>query len=121
MHKDQDISRAHVDYVLGNYLTRLRIATQTNCKPVEVHFTFGQPPSETEYGRIFGGRLRFRQPINRMLFPREVMEMALPLANPELSEVLEDYAQRRLKNLVHGSTPLVEIQNAIARIWELGS
>lgn len=111
--KPQDIQRPYIEFILANYLVRLRIVTHVNCKPIEVHFTFSEPPSTGEYNRIFGARARFRQSMNRLVFPRELMEIQHPLGDPELCEMLEDYAQRQLRHMAHGNPALIEIQRAV--------
>lgn len=116
--KDQNVARAHIEYVLGNYLVRLRIATNIPCKPLEVHFTFNRSALTTDYHRFFGGRIRFNQGLNRMVFPRELMEVPLPHADPALCEVLEGYAQQRLRNATYRSPTFDDIQNAVSQNLE---
>lgn len=113
--KPHNVARPYVEYILVNFLVRLRTVTQTNCKPIEVHFTFDQPASLNEYDRIFGARIRFHQTINRLVFPRNLTKIQQPLADPELCEVLEDYAQRQLRHFVQASPELIDLQNAVAQ------
>jgi len=108
------VARPYIEYILINFLVRLRTVTQKRCNPVEVHFTFGRPSSTREYDRVFGARVRFHQAINRLVFSRDLMQVQHPLADPELCEVLEDYVQRQLRRHVYSSPKLTEIQRAMA-------
>jgi AraC-like DNA-binding protein len=119
--KLQGFARSHIEYALVNVFFRLRAAMQRNFEAIEVHFRFGQPSSTTEYSRIFGSRVRFRQAVNRIVLPRELMEIHLPLADPELCEVLEGHAQRQLRNIVNGNPMLTTVQSAVIRNLETGN
>jgi AraC-like DNA-binding protein len=119
--KLQSFARPHIEYALANCFLRLRAVMQRNLKAIEVHFTFGQPSSTSEYGRTFGAPVRFRQAVNRIVFSRELMEIRLPLADPELCELLEDYAQRQLRNIPGMSPALAELQSAMAENFSAGN
>jgi AraC-like DNA-binding protein len=119
--KPQDLPRPYVEYILMNYLARLRMVTRVNCEPAEVHFTCGKPLFTNEYDRVFRAPIRYYQAVNRLIFPRHLMEMDLPLADPELCELLEDYTQRRIQYPVSGSSTLVEIRHALAHNLESGN
>ena len=121
LHENQNVIHAHIEFILGNYLMRLRIAMQENCKPLEVHFAFDEPPFATEYEGMFGTRVRFRQGINRLVFSRELMEVLLPLADPELCEMMEHYAQKRIRDVLHASPTLIKIQKALAHNLSSGN
>lgn len=116
----RDLPRPYIEYILVNYLMRLRLATQMNYSPLEVHVTYKNPgPAET-YDRVFGAPFRFSQPMNRLVFPRSLMDICHPQADPELCELLEGYAQRKLQHSSH-KKPLAEIYDVIAHNLESGS
>jgi AraC-like DNA-binding protein len=103
----QGLPRPYVEYIFGNYLARLRDHTQMMCNPIEVHFTFGAFPPFHEYQRVFRGAVRFHQSGNRMVFPRHLVEVHHPFADPELCELLENHARKRLQGL-SGNAPLLD-------------
>jgi AraC-like DNA-binding protein len=119
--KPQDLPRPYIEYILMNCLVRLRIVTRVNCEPSEVHFTCGKPPFTNEYDRVFRAPIRYYQAVNRLIFPRHLMEIDFPLADRELCELLEDYAQRRIQDPVSWSSTLVEIRHALAHNLESGN
>jgi len=107
------VPRPYIEYILTLYLARLCFVTQANCQPLEVHVTYAQPRSVKEYGRIFGARVRFNQPVNRLVFGSQLMDIPHPLADPELCEVLEHHAQRSLSVSIDQKYPLGEIRKAL--------
>jgi AraC-like DNA-binding protein len=107
------VPRPYIEYILTLYLTRLCFVTQAKCKPLEVHVTYAQPRSVNEYERIFGARVRFNQPVNRLVFGGQSMDIPHPLADPELCEVLEHHAQRSLASSNDQKYPLGEIRKAL--------
>jgi hypothetical protein len=55
------------------------MVTQGICEPSEVHFTSRQTPLAHEYERVFGARVRFRQAVNRLVYPRRLMMFQAPI------------------------------------------
>ena len=107
------VPRPYIEYIMTLYLTRLCFVTQAKCKPLEVHVTYAQPRSVNEYERIFGARVRFNQPVNRLVFGCQLMDIPHPLADPELCEVLEHHAQRNLASFNDQKYLLEEIRKAL--------
>jgi len=110
----QDFPQPYIDFVLANYLIRLRMATQTDFVPIEVHLTCQKPHSTREYGRFFNAPVRFRQAVNRLVFSQRSMEMQQPLADPELCELLESYARQQLRQQSHRKYPMEDAREALA-------
>jgi AraC-like DNA-binding protein len=100
---------------------RLRLVTQVNCKPSEVHVTYGKPPLTDEYHRVFGAPVRFQQAVNRLVFPRHLMEIQHPLADPELCELFESHVQLSLRRLSDARRPLAEVHDALAHNLDTGN
>ncbi len=117
----RDLPRPYIEYILTNYLMRLRLVTQVNCKPAEVHVTYEKPPLTDEYHRVFGAPVRFQQAVNRLVFPRHLMEIRHPLADPELCELLESHVQHSLRRLSAAQRPMTEVQEALAHNLETGN
>ncbi|HEY6351601.1 MAG TPA: AraC family transcriptional regulator [Candidatus Angelobacter sp.] len=116
-----DLPRPYVEYILINYLSRLRFATQTNLSPSEVHCTYGQPSLLKEYNHIFSAPVRFHQPVNRLVFARHLLDRPHRLADPELCELLEGQAMRKLVSLHPNHGSLEEIQRVLAENLEMGT
>src|SRR5207253_346097 len=74
----RDLLRPYVEYILAIYLMRLRMVTQVNCTPAEVHVAYSKPPLMDDYHRVFGAPVRFQQAVNRLVFPRSLMEIHHP-------------------------------------------
>lgn len=111
--KLQDLPRSYIEYILAIFVIRLRIITQVNLNPAEIHVTHGETQFATEYERLFGARVRFRQAVNRLVFPRHLMELRNPFADPELCELLELYAQQRLMRLSGGRHTWNQVREAL--------
>ncbi len=111
--KLQTLPRPYIEYILAIFVIRLRIITQVNLNPAEIHVTHGETQFATEYERLFGARVRFRQTVNRLVFPRHLMELRNPFADPELCELLELYAQRRLMRLSGGRHTWEQVREAL--------
>jgi AraC-like DNA-binding protein len=108
------LPRPYVEYILANYLVRLRFATQVACSPVEVHVTYARPSRTAEYDRIFGAPVRFRQPANRMVFSRSLLALRQPFADTELCELLEEHARQKLSRSGSGPPTLEHVRQAMA-------
>ena len=104
------LPRPYIEYILTNYLVRLRSVTQTCFSPIEVHVTYRKPESIREYDRVFGAPVRFGQTANRMIFSRNSMEAPISSADPELFELLQTHMKRKLHNLSQDSTLLCNIR-----------
>ena len=61
--------------------------------PLEVTFTWPEPPSRAEYERIFGCPIRFGQKDNSMTLDLRIGTLPVRMANPALLEHFEKYAQ----------------------------
>lgn len=94
--------RRSVEYTFSVLLARFRLATGVHLRPVEVHFTFKAPPAVHDYYRIFQAPVRFGQPVNRIIFDDDSLDLAHPGADPSLCELIEFHAQRVLVRLPGG-------------------
>ncbi len=117
----RDLLRPYVEYILAIHLMRLRLVTQVNCTPVEVHVAYKRPLLMDEYHRVFGAPVRFQQSANRLVFSRHLMKMQHPLADPELCELLEGHLRHSLRRLSGDQRPLAEVQEALSHNLETGT
>ncbi|MGB9119654.1 MAG: AraC family transcriptional regulator [Candidatus Angelobacter sp.] len=114
------IPRPYVEYIFTNYLVRLRFVTRMKCNPAEVHVTFGKPACTQAYDHVFMAPVRFTQTANRMIFPRHLMELPHPFADPELCELLESSARQKLRHWSNAKQSLSEVYEALAHHLENG-
>jgi AraC-like DNA-binding protein len=87
------------EYAFAVVLLRLRMAVGSKLKPESVCFSYPSPENVSAHQRIFHSPLRFNQSANRLIFPRDVLDVPLPQADPALAEMLEHHAQRLLRQL----------------------
>jgi len=94
---DCEAASLHVEFFFALLLSRLRYTAGIDWHPREVLFTHPSPSRCPDYHHIFQCRVRFSQPVNRMVLEREFLEFPLPYADPLLSETLEHHARRLLE------------------------
>ncbi|HZI58845.1 MAG TPA: AraC family transcriptional regulator ligand-binding domain-containing protein, partial [Verrucomicrobiae bacterium] len=118
--KQSGILRPYVEYIFTNYLMRLRMVTRMQCNPSEVHVTYAMPAHTCAYDRLFRAPVRFNQPVNRLIFPRDLMEIPHPFADPEICELLESYAREKLRVRSSGRESLSNIREVLSHRLENG-
>lgn len=84
------------DYLLALVLSFARAHTQMPEPVVEVQVAHARTVYEAEYGRIFGGPVRFNMPHNALVFHRSYLEVPMQNANPALHASCELLAQAKL-------------------------
>lgn len=89
--------RPYVEYIFATILRRFQFTTQTQWRPFEVHLRYALRQDIGAYHQLFRTRIRFGEMVNRMVMPREVVDMPHFLADPELCSVLEEHARRKLR------------------------
>ncbi len=65
----------------------------------QAHFRFARPRDLAEYQRIFGTAPRFGEPVTKLVFPAEVLDLPIAMGNPELRVIAEAQAASALKAL----------------------
>jgi len=90
-------SRLYVEFFFALILSRLRYATGVDSRPKEIWFTHPATLQSSDCHPMFQCRVLFNQPLNQMVLETEFLDSPLPYADPLLSEMLEHYAQRLLK------------------------
>jgi hypothetical protein len=109
----ESASRLHVEFFFALILSRLRYTAGIDWHPPEVWFTHPSPSRSADYDHIFQCRVRFGQPVNRMVLDREFLEFPLPYADPLLSETLEHHARRLLELSVSEDHFLRDLRQAL--------
>jgi AraC-like DNA-binding protein len=93
------IDRHHIEASMASLVVTLRLLTQNKVHFTRVCFTHPQPDDISEHERIFGCALCFQQPQNELVFPREILNWPVQLANPQFLKRLEPVAQAMLGEL----------------------
>jgi AraC-like DNA-binding protein len=78
-------------------LSWLRDNLGAQFSPDEVWFEHAEPPGVAELSRIFGARLRFEQPENALLFPRQHLSAKVRSADDELHQLLKARVEELLR------------------------
>lgn len=93
-------TRGYVEYIFANLVLRLRLTTNSNWAPLEVHFTFAKPSAVDVYHTLFQAPVRFAERSNKIMIPRDALLLAQPKANSPLCETLESHVLGQAKRLV---------------------
>jgi len=92
-------SRHISEALLSFFNTLLNFLTEKHCKPVEVHFTHGQPEKIDEHERVFKAPVLFRQRYNQLVVNKAILLRPVFMASPRLLKVLERYAVEIMHNV----------------------
>lgn len=93
------LQRHHSEAVLCGLALTLRRLVEGEIRFVEIRFTHPQPADITEHQRILGCPLAFGRPQNELVMRREDLDLPIFLANAELLEALERFAQEMLQRV----------------------
>jgi AraC-like DNA-binding protein len=94
-----ELHRHHSEAVLSIVVTMLRRLSENRIDPVEVRFAHPEPVDESEHERLFRSPLLFRQPGNQMIIREKDLAVPIFMANPDLLETLERFADDRVQDL----------------------
>jgi AraC-like DNA-binding protein len=107
------LDRHYTETVFCGLVFPLRHLTQGQVQPVEIHFTHARPESTAEHRRIFGCPLLFGHPHNELVLRLEDLDRPILLANPQLLDALEQFAQGMLKRLYPPDTWADRVAQAV--------
>jgi len=111
--------RPYVEYAFTAIVARSRKKWGYDWPVAGVDFAYPQPPGIAEHVRIFGRRVRFSAPTNRLLVTRETWNTAVRGLEPPLAAVVRELATDRLQQLPRPETfageAMVTIETALAK------
>ena len=81
---------------LSGWICFARLLTDRPDLRADACFGFPRPRDITEYARIFGGTVRFDQPITRLVMPAEYLELRIAHSDPHTHRVLREQAEAML-------------------------
>jgi len=73
-------------------------------RPRCVTFDYPAPEYRREYTRVLGGLERFDEPVNSIVFDRDLLEVTRPHEDPEFHAVLQAQAEKRVSRLARTFT-----------------
>ena len=114
------LHRHHSEAVLGIVVTALRRLSENRIDPVEVRFAHPEPADATEHERVFRAPLLFRQPGNQMIIRKEDLALPIFLADPDLLEALERFADERVEDLYRQDTWADRVTRSIGQMLSRG-
>ncbi|MDY7224900.1 AraC family transcriptional regulator [Hyalangium rubrum] len=86
-------------FILAKLVTIGRQLTGVAFMPRTVSLSYPRPVDDTEHTKVFGTGVRFSQPEVYFEFDRAVFDLRIQGMDPQLSALLERYAQRRLEEI----------------------
>ncbi|MAG31533.1 MAG: hypothetical protein CL908_11665 [Deltaproteobacteria bacterium] len=84
------------EYLTSLWIRPLPAQTSPGASPAEVRFAHPPCGPVSEYERVLGCAVRFRQPVWAIAFSDEVLKMTIAGANPAVARALESEATQRL-------------------------
>ena len=79
----------------------------------EVHFRFPSPKNIAVYERFFQARVKFSQPMVKIIFPQQLLNVHIKQADETLQKLLTQQAQDLLNKLPHDTQIEERLQQAI--------
>ncbi|HEY8209112.1 MAG TPA: AraC family transcriptional regulator [Myxococcaceae bacterium] len=111
--------RPYVEYTFAATVARSRKRWEYDWPLAGVDFAYPPPPSTAEHARIFGCKVRFSAPTNRLLVARETWDAPVRGLEAPLAAVMRELAMDRLKQLPRPETfageAMVTIEAALAK------
>ncbi len=102
--KGLSVPRHIAEALLSSYIHMFRHLTEDNLNLIEVRFQHPRSVDITEYEHVFNAPVLFEQSNNELLIERNFLELPILLANSELLEALEGFAQKLLDRLYVSNT-----------------
>ena len=95
----EEVPAGGQDYTFAALVTRLRAMVATPLPIDAVELTYPEPPDASEHVRIFGARVRFGQPVARLLLSASAWETPMRATDPALIALLEHHASALVSEL----------------------
>jgi AraC-like DNA-binding protein len=114
-------SRHWVEAIAGIILGRSRALTATpTLAPLRVSFQHASPDLLTEHERVFGNSIAFEAPRTELVFPVDVLRLPVKDADPFLSRVLTEYAERELAKVPDERSVTAFVRRSLCRRLAIG-
>jgi hypothetical protein len=94
---DIELDRHHSESVAATLVSVLRGLTEDSIHLIEARFNHPRPKDTTEHRRVLRCPVVFGRSKNELVIRQQDLSLPVFLANPELLDMLEQFAQRQLK------------------------
>jgi AraC-like DNA-binding protein len=84
------------DSMMATRAVRIRYIMRDPSLPLQVELERSKPKAIEEFRRIFGARVSFKRPHNRIGIATDILDRALPAADPQLYKVVVSAAKKSL-------------------------
>jgi AraC-like DNA-binding protein len=108
------------EFVLASLLFRGRMILGEAWDPLEVRFPHPAPANTREHQRLFRAPIHFGRPISELVFERQLLDRALPVADAALTVVLDRYAQLLLGQLPAQESFLDQVRRHVLKSLSAG-
>ena len=99
IHPDIEFQRHSAEVLLASLFAILQELSCGNISFKEIHFAHSKPEVISTHKRIFNTELVFNQKENRLVFEERYLSQSIFLANNELLDALQQFAQEQLNKL----------------------
>lgn len=118
--RDIELDRHHSEAVFATLVSILRGLTKDGIHLVEARFNHPRPRDTTEHRRVFRCPVVFGWHKNELVIRRQDLSLPVFLANPELLDILEQFAQKSLERLYTPDTWADRVTRSLGRILAQG-
>jgi AraC-like DNA-binding protein len=108
--------RVLAELLMGGAVRLARFFTGPSAAPRHAWFEHERPDYHREYTRIFGDEPRFAQRVTSIAFDREIADRRQIHQHPELYELLQAEAERRLHRMTQGLGPATRLREYLLRM-----
>lgn len=116
----QTLERVYIEYIFANYFVRARLMNRVRLVPTEIHVTYARPINVDSYDRLFQAPFRFGRTANRIILPRDVLNLPNYHGDAELCEMLEAYALQKQRQVSNDDGHLAQIRSLIKNSLKSG-
>jgi AraC-like DNA-binding protein len=118
LHRDAEPCAALTDFVLGNWIRRIRRAVATKLVPRETRFRQPAPNDRAPYVELFGSKLAFGSTGDAIHFDAASARLPIAGANPALRSILENQASAVVRELAPDGAFLRDARNALEALLD---
>ena len=100
---------------LASWVTFARRHTGRRDLVADVDFTCAAPPDVTPFAQLFGGGIRFEQPITQIIFASDYLQLPITYHDPDAHRILVSQVIQQLENLQRPDELHASIRNIISQ------
>lgn len=108
------MSRTLAELITGIGMIAVRMWTESQRNPDEIHFCHRRPADASAYERLFGSSLFFGSEETSISFPKWGLDRQIVGANPDLARVLEPHAEALLARHPTGDGFMPHVREVLA-------